>query len=327
MTKGRVGGPAGPAADVDPAVDVAGVTIRYGAVPAVRDLWVRVEQREIVALLGPNGAGKSSLLRALCALQKVHTGTVRVFGADVDRDPMRVRQHLGVVFQEPTLDRDLSVARNLRFHARLYGVPRSHTSRRIAELLEGFGLSDRAGTAVQELSGGLARRVELARAMLHRPRLLVLDEPTTALDPESRAATWRDLARLRDLFGLTIVYSTHYLDEAEYADRILIVREGELIRDGAPTALKTALNASFVHLVTSDDEAAAHALTRAGHLVTRGPDGLRIPTERPEDTVAVLVMACAVPVRSVSVQHPTLDDVFLAALLAPSRQLQTEAAS
>jgi ABC-2 type transport system ATP-binding protein len=295
------------------AVTVDGLVVRYGDVEAVRGITLDVPCGEITAVLGPNGAGKSSVLKTLCTLQTPTEGLVRVFGHDICAEPVKVRRELGVVFQEPTLDRELSVERNLVFHARLYGVPRRRIGERVTVLLERFGLRERRGELVEQLSGGLARRVEIARALLHQPGLLVLDEPTSGLDPESRRAVWNDLRRLRDEMGITVLYSTHYMDEAEFADRIVIIRDGRIVRAGSPVSLKAGLEASSVLLSTHDDLAAERNLVLAGFEVVPESGGLSVRTPEPEQAIAALVAGAGVPVVSVWVRHPSLDDVFLAA--------------
>ncbi|MFD7643987.1 ABC transporter ATP-binding protein [Kitasatospora sp. NPDC059795] len=301
-----------------PAVQFDQLVIRYGELEAVRELSLTVAAGRITALLGANGAGKSSAVKALCTVLEPTAGRIRVFGHDTRSEPMAVRALLGVVFQESTLDPDLSIERNLRFHARLYGVPRAEAGRRIDALLDSFGLADRRRAAVHTLSGGLARRVEIARALLHHPRLLVLDEPTVGLDPESRRSVWEDLRLLCKQRQLTVLYSTHYMDETELADQVAIVRDGALVREGTPKALKAALGASQVLIRTADDRRAVENLRAAGHHAELRPDGEGLPsvsvrTDDPEATVPVVVAAARVAISSLTVRHPSMDDVFLEA--------------
>jgi ABC-2 type transport system ATP-binding protein len=298
------------------AVEFDQLVIRYGELEAVRRLSLSVAPGRITAVLGANGAGKSSAVKALCTVLEPTAGRIRVFGHDTRAEPMAVRALLGVVFQESTLDPDLSIERNLRFHARLYGVPRAEAAGRIDALLGSFGLADRRRAAVHTLSGGLARRVEIARALLHRPRLLVLDEPTVGLDPESRRSVWEDLQLLSKQRRLTVLYSTHYMDETELADQVAIIRDGALVRQGTPKALKAALGASQVLLRTADDQRAVEQLRAAGHAAELRPDGEGVPsvavrTDDPDAAVPVLVAAARVPITSLTVRHPSMDDVFL----------------
>ncbi len=294
------------------AVEISGLSVRYRDVVAVDDLSMRVPEGTILALLGPNGAGKSSVLRSLCTVQQPAAGQIRLCGHDVRTDALAARCQLGVVFQEPTLDRDLSVLRNLRMHARLYGMGRAATHTRITQALNAFGLTERAKDPVERLSGGLARRLEIARAMLHLPRVLVLDEPTTGLDPQARRDLWADLHRIRQRDGTTIVFSTHYLDEAHHADQITILDTGRIRRAGTPAELRLALGESAVVVRTRDDAEARRRLAGAGFTVATDRDGLRVPCDEPEKEVAAVVAAVAVPVLEVSVRHPSLDDVYLA---------------
>ncbi|MEU8887189.1 ABC transporter ATP-binding protein [Streptomyces sp. NPDC048442] len=310
-----------------PAVVLEGLGVRYGDTVAVDAMSFGIEAGRISALLGPNGAGKSSVIKAICTLLRPSAGRARVFGHDTQDAPMAVRGELGVVFQEPTLDQDLSVERNLRFHARLFGLRRAAADTRIEELLESFGLTDRRNSKVEDLSGGLARRVEIARALVHRPRLLVLDEPTVGLDPESRRAVWNDLRALRSSSGLTVLYSTHYMDEVEYADQVVIVRDGGVVREGTPSALKSGLGLSGLLLLTHDDAAAELALGRAGFTVSAAPPGeggepggLFVRSTAPEEDVSAVLGAVGAAIRSVSVRHPTMDDVFLEAAVHHSHE-------
>ncbi|MGW0186556.1 ABC transporter ATP-binding protein [Streptomyces sp. NPDC003362] len=296
-----------------PAYEVRGLVVRYGKVTAVRGVDVSSPPGRITALLGPNGAGKSSLLRVLSTAARADAGSVRIFGHDVRRSPMAARRALGLVFQERTLDKELSVERNLWFHARLFGMRRADARGRIALMLELFGLQDRARRPVEELSGGLARRVEIARALLHRPGLLLLDEPTNGLDPSARSAVWADLTRMRDELGVTVLYSTHYMDEAEYADEIVIMRDGRVVRQGSAARLKSSLDSSRIVVASADDALAAAQLRAAGFAPLTGPDGIAVHCPDPESRVADVVRALDVPGLTLSVRHPSMNDVYLAA--------------
>jgi ABC-2 type transport system ATP-binding protein len=240
------------------------------------------------------------------------SGRIEVFGHDVTTDPVAARRRIGMVFQEPTLDPDLPVERNLWFHARLFGLPKPLARTRIDQTLARFGLADRRRDPVESLSGGLARRLEIARALVHRPGLVVLDEPTTGLDPEMRRAVWADLRRLRDEDHVTVLYATHYLGEAELADHVVIIHDGLVVRRGSPTELKRELAASALFLSTSDDQAAAAELVRAGFDVAPEPGGLLVRCALPERRVAEIVRAISVPVTEVVVREPSLDDVYFA---------------
>ena len=263
------------------------------------------------AFLGPNGAGKSTTINMLCTLLRPTSGRVMIAGFDVVARPKAVRRHIGLVFQEPTLDDRLTAQENLRFHAVLYRVPSDQVDERIARVLELVDLSDRRYDLVSEFSGGMARRLEIARALMHVPRVLFLDEPTVGLDPQTRALMWEDVLRLREQASITVFLTTHYMDEAEYADRIAIIDHGSLVALDTPQALKAEIGADTVDLRTTDDPAAIAALQRNGYRVQAGADGVRVFVEHGESAVAPLIAAAGVPVLDVHVHEPTLDDVFM----------------
>jgi ABC-2 type transport system ATP-binding protein len=294
------------------AFDLRDIVVRYGSTLAVDRVSMRSAPGRLTALLGPNGAGKSSLLKVLSTAERPESGEIRIFGHDVRTDPMPARARLGLVFQERTLDKELSVERNLWFHAHLYGMRRADAARQIDRLLDLFGIADQRRQTVERLSGGTARRVELVRALLHRPGLLVLDEPTTGLDPHSRRVVWADLLRLRDELGVTTLYSTHYLDEAEYADEIVIMSDGRVGRHGSVTALKSELDRSKVVISTFDDALAADRLRAAGFDVRTDLGELAVRCAEPERQIGEIVLTVGVPVLNVTVHHPSMDDVYLA---------------
>ncbi|MEU3214481.1 ABC transporter ATP-binding protein [Streptomyces sp. NPDC006971] len=295
-----------------PAFEINDLVVRHGRVTAVHGVSISSPPGRVTALLGPNGAGKSSLLAVVSTAARPDAGTVRVFGHDVRDSPTAARRRLGLVFQERTLDKELSVERNLWFHARLYGMERADARARISLLLDLFGLAHRRRQPVEELSGGLARRVEIARALLHRPGLIVLDEPTNGLDPTARATVWSDLLRLRDELGVTVLYATHYMDEAEYADEIVILRRGRVVRQGSVDRLKGGLESSRLVVGCADDEAAARQLRAAGFEPLIEPGGVAVHCPDPEARIAEVVRALDAPVLAVSVHHPSMNDVYLA---------------
>jgi ABC-2 type transport system ATP-binding protein len=297
---------------VTAAFDVRDLVVRYGGRTAVGGVSLSAGAGEIVALLGPNGAGKSTLLKALSTAVAPDAGRIEVFGHDVVAEPVAARRWIGMVFQEQTLDTDLPVERNLWFHARLFGLSRAAARVRIDDVLARFGLTDRRRDPVSELSGGLARRLEIARALLHRPGLLIMDEPTTGLDPEVRRAVWADLRRLREEDSVTVLYATHYLAEAELADRVAIIHNGLLVRAGSPAVLKEELAATALCLSTSDDTVAAAELFRAGFDAVSTREGVLVRCARPERRIAEVVRAVTVPVTEVTLREPSLDDVYFA---------------
>jgi len=294
-----------------PAVEVRGLTKSYGDLTAVKGVSFDVAQGEIFAFLGPNGAGKSTTIKMLCTLAMPTAGSARVAGFDVVEDARRVRRHIGLVFQEQTLDDQLTAEENLRFHAVLYGVPSDQVDARITRVFELVALSDRRKDLVSTYSGGMARRLEIARGMLHTPRVLFLDEPTVGLDPQTRALIWEDIHRLRREEGVTIFLTTHYMDEAENAERIAIIDYGEIIALDTPDALKAAVGSDTIALETADDDAALTALRVAGYRVERTEGGLTAYVKDEEAAVGPVVAVVGVPVRMVRAHRPTLDDVFL----------------
>lgn len=224
------------AQDAEALLDVAAVSKSYGARKALDQVSLRVAPGEFVALLGPNGAGKSTLFQLLSGLFNADEGKVRVCGHDMRRTPVRALGRIGVVFQQMTLDLDLSVHANLLFHARLHGLGGREAQARIADVLERLGLSERASDRVRELSGGNRRKVELARALLHKPSVLLMDEATVGLDPASRRQLLDEVLSLRAQ-GVAVLWATHLVDEAETADRVLILHRGRMRACGSPQAL------------------------------------------------------------------------------------------
>ena len=293
------------------AVDVQGLTKRYGDLAAVDGIDFTVGQGEVFAFLGPNGAGKSTTIKMLCTLAHPTSGRAMVAGFDVATQAKSVRRHIGLVFQEQTLDDQLTAEENLRFHAVLYGVPHGQVESRISRVMELVALSDRRKDLVSTYSGGMARRLEIARGMLHTPKVLFLDEPTVGLDPQTRALIWDDIQRLRTEEGVTIFLTTHYMDEAEYAGRIAIIDHGAIIALDTPDVLKASVGTDTVAIETSDDGAALVALQQAGYTVERTEDGLTAFVADEEAAVGPIVAAAGVPVRTVRAHRPTLDDVFL----------------
>ncbi|MFF4160715.1 ATP-binding cassette domain-containing protein [Streptomyces sp. NPDC001678] len=297
---------------VPPAVRARGVVKSYGGREAVRGIDLTVAQGETFAFLGPNGAGKTTTIRMLCTLAAPSAGSIEIAGHDTRTAPRQVRRSLGLVFQETTLDPELTAEENLRFHADLYALPTAGLGERIDAMLGLVGLRERRGSLVRTFSGGMQRRLEIARGLMHRPRLLFLDEPTIGLDPQTRAQVWTHLAEVRRREGTTVFLTTHYLDEAEQCDRIAIIDEGRIVAEGGPDALKAVIGSDRVQLRTDDDEAAAALLRgRFGLEPAVADDGI---TVRVADGARLVPMVCAgldVAVHSVVVSRPSLDDVFL----------------
>ncbi|MGW3313655.1 ATP-binding cassette domain-containing protein [Streptomyces sp. NPDC001073] len=286
------------------------------ATHAVRGLDLDVLTGETYAFLGPNGAGKSTTLALLCALARPTTGQATVAGADVCNQPDEVRRRVGMLFQHSALDPDLTAEQNLYIHARLYGLHRRHARLRTTETLETVGLADRHHSPVRTLSGGMRRRLELARGLLHAPEVLFLDEPTTGLDPHARAQVWEHLRALRDQHGTTLFVTTHYLEEAENCDRIGIIDHGRLVAQGTPLALKAEIGDDRVTLRTGDNGAARRIVGRtapSGLAITLDTEGVSL---RVADGSAWIPRLCSaleahgIAVHTASATPPTLDDVF-----------------
>jgi ABC-2 type transport system ATP-binding protein len=223
-----------PTAAEDAVLSLAGVSKSYGPVKALQEVSFAAAQREFRVLLGPNGAGKSTLVQLLTGFFAPEHGTIRVLGRPLPQQAVQALKHVGIIFQQQTLDLQLSVAANLRYHAALHGLNRATAAPRIAELLERFGLAQNATTAVAKLSGGSRRRVELARALLHRPRLLIMDEATAGLDPAGRRDFLHHVLALRQSEGVTTLWTTHLVDEAESADQLVFLDRGRVVFDGTP---------------------------------------------------------------------------------------------
>jgi len=301
---------AAPGASV--AVSVEGLVKRYDEVEAVRGIDFEVAAGEIFGFLGPNGAGKSTTINMLCTLVRPSAGAATVAGYDVVSERDDVRRNIGLVFQDTTLDGYLTAEQNLRLHAELYGVPRELVGERMRQVMEMVGLWERRGSLVNTFSGGMKRRLEIARGLLHSPRVLFLDEPTVGLDPQTRSSIWRYIRELKAREDITIFLTTHYMDEAEYCDRIAIMDQGRIIVLDTPQALKAKVGKDRVRIETDDDEAAIAALReRFGIEATVAEGAVTFGVPEGEQFVPRLFAELPVPIRSVSVARPSLDDVFM----------------
>jgi ABC-2 type transport system ATP-binding protein len=267
---------------------------------------------DVFALLGPNGGGKTTLFRIVSTLLRPTSGTVEVFGLDIVKQASEVRRRLGVVFQSAAVDPWLTVLENLRHHGYLYGLSRSALDRGIERALERFGLTARASDRVSTLSGGLRRRVELAKALLPQPQLLILDEPSSGLDPTARRDLLSELKRLRDDAGTTVVLTTHIMEEATVADRVGILHEGRLAAIGTPADLTDALGGDILTIDPVGDPASlASKLHDHFGIKAHVVDGqIRIERRRAHEFVPTLIEGLPGEIATVSVGRPTLDDVF-----------------
>jgi ABC-2 type transport system ATP-binding protein len=294
------------------AVHVSNLGYRYGEHEAVRDLSMNIAAGEIFAILGPNGSGKTTLFRVLSTLIPLQQGEVQVLGRDLRRQPAAIRALLGVVFQAPSLDKKLTVLENVVHHGRLYGLGGSELHRRADEMLTRLGLNDRRRDLVEKLSGGLRRRVELAKGMLHQPRLLLLDEPSIGLDPGARSDVWQYLEQVRDQDGVTVVLTTHLLDEAERADRIAIMHRGRIAALDTPATLQAAVGGDAITIRTANPEGLAADIRERFHIEPMLVDG-SVRLEQPDghQWVPKLVEAFPQRIESITLGKPTLEDVFI----------------
>jgi ABC-2 type transport system ATP-binding protein len=295
-----------------PAIEVSELRKSFGDVEAVRGVSFEVAAGEIFGFLGPNGAGKTTTINMLCTLAKPTGGRAYVAGHDVMTERDDVRRNIGLVFQDPTLDGYLTAEQNLRMHAELYGVDSKLVPGRIRQVLEMVGLWERRDGQVLTFSGGMRRRLEIARGFLHSPRVLFLDEPTIGLDPQTRSSIWRYIRALQRTEEITIFMTTHYMDEAEFCDRIAIMDQGVIVVLDTPGALKAQVGADRVTIHTADDGAAVAALADTFGIeaqIAEGAVTFYVPSG--EEFVPRLFAELGVPIASVNVARPTLDDVFM----------------
>lgn len=300
------------------AIQVDGLTKEFETVTAVDDLSFTVEQGEVFGLLGPNGAGKSTLINMLVTLLRPMDGTARVNGHDIRNETGSVRDSLGIVFQEPAVDEELTGAENLVFHARMYGMQKAEREQRISEVLDLVDLTDEANDPVESYSGGMQRRLEIGRGLMHEPDVLFLDEPTTGLDARTRQDTWEYIQRLNEESGVTIILTTHYMDEADYlCERVAIMDQGEIVAVDSPEDLKDSLGGDVVTLGL--DGSPNDLFERLDELswvreYTETDGGVAITLARGDTRVPSLVRLAddaGATITTVDLHKPSLDDVFL----------------
>ena len=294
------------------AIAVTDLVKTYGEVRAVRGVHFQVGMGEVFGFLGPNGAGKTTTINMLCTLAKPTSGRATVAGHDVVTERDEVRRNIGLVFQDPTLDGYLTAAQNLKLHAELYGVQSDLVRPRMQQVMEMVGLWDRKDGTVATFSGGMRRRLEIARGLMHSPRVLFLDEPTIGLDPQTRRSIWTYIRELQEREEITIFMTTHYMDEAEWCDRIAIMDHGEIVALDTPEALKATVGTDRVTIHTDDDQAAIERLRERFELEAQVIEGAVVfGVESGEEFVPRLFAEFGLPIRSVSISRPTLDDVFM----------------
>lgn len=286
----------------------------FGDLTAVNEVSFEVAPGEVFGFLGPNGAGKSTTISMLCTLLPPTSGTATVNGFDINTQKNSVRASIGLVFQDPSLDDRLTARENLEFHAVVYHVPKSIRQERIDEVMNMVMLTDRIDDRVNTFSGGMKRRLEIARGLLHYPRILFLDEPTIGLDPQTRNYIWSYIENLRKRTEITIFLTTHYMEEAEHCDRIAIIDQGRIIALDTPAALKDGIGGDVIKLKTEDDDEALALITEMhpGISFMNDPEcRVCFKMEKGEEFIPRLIEELGTRIVSVSLHKPTLDDVFL----------------
>jgi ABC-2 type transport system ATP-binding protein len=293
-------------------IEVEHLVKKFGDLVAVDDINFEVEEGEIFGFLGPNGAGKTTTINILCTLMKPTSGRASLNGFDVVRQQNDVRRSLGLVFQDPSLDIKLSALQNLEFHAGVYNIPRSLSRERIEKVLKMVDLWDRRKGVVQHFSGGMRRRLEIARGLLHYPKVLFLDEPTLGLDPQTRFHIWEYILELRKRENITVFLTTHYMDEATVAERIAIIDYGKIIALDTPDALKRMVGGDIVTLKTENAEAAVAEIRQKYNIeAQQDSEGVFFEVQNGEEFIPILINNFKSGLYSISVRRPTLDDVFM----------------
>lgn len=293
-------------------ISVEQLSHSYEGRMALQDVSLDVQEGEIFGLLGPNGSGKTTLFRLLCTLMPIQSGTAFLAGADVSAAPEKVRRQIGITFQSPSLDDRLTVKENLTHHGHLYGLRGTPLAARICQLLEHVGLADRTSETVAKLSGGMKRRVEIAKGLLHRPRVLLLDEPSTGLDPGARHDLWTYLQRLRTEQQVTILVTTHLMEEAERCDRLAILNQGTVVALETPEALRSSIGGDCITIQSDRVSLLKSQIEQQFSLQgTVIGNRLRIEQENGHELLRELVVAFPDDINSISLGKPTLEDVFI----------------
>lgn len=294
------------------AIVVENLVRRFKSLLAVDNINFTVKEGEAFGFLGPNGAGKTTTINILCTLLSPTSGRAQVNGHDCVKEPDQVRASIGLVFQDRTLDDELTAEENLKFHGYLYNLPRSVLKKRMEEMLKLVELWDRKNDIIKRFSGGMKRRLEIARGLLHYPQVLFLDEPTLGLDPQTRTYIWDFIRRLKRQEGITIFMTTHYLEEAEFCDRLAIIDHGKIIALDSPEELKRSVGEEVIYLHAKDEIRARQEIKEAFGLDTKQDDnGLMIAVPNAETFIPQLVSRLQSPLTSISLKKPTLNDVFL----------------
>lgn len=294
------------------AVEVKNLVKKFGNITAVNDISFSIEKGRIFGFLGPNGAGKTTTINILCTLLKATSGNAYINNHDCSKEPDLVRQNIGIVFQDPSLDERLTAWDNLEFHGLIYNIPKAVRRKRIDHVLDMVKLKDRQASLVRTFSGGMKRRLEIARGLIHKPSVLFLDEPTLGLDPQTRNHIWDYIHQLKKEQDITIFLTTHYMEEAENCDEIAIIDHGKIIALGSPSKLKNSIAKNKVTLITQDNQKAAEEVSKTFNLRTYIKDGqLDIEVDDAEKFIPKLIKAVSVQIDIIKLAKPTLDDVFL----------------
>lgn len=293
-------------------IEVENLSKRFDRITAVDNISFKVEKGTIFGFLGPNGAGKTTTINILCALLAPTAGRASINGYDCTTESSEVRKSIGIVFQDTTLDKDLTAYENLKFHAYLYDIKKSEMRQRITDALSFVGLEERKDDLVKKFSGGMKRKLEIARGLIHRPAVLFLDEPTLGLDPQTRGNLWEFLSELPKTYNVTVFMTTHYMEEAEVCDRIAIIDNGKIITLGTPEELKKTIGGDVIYIRTTDNEKARVEIGRLfGTEVSEKADELFLTSLNGDSCIPELIRALGESVLSVRLQRPTLNDVFL----------------
>ena len=293
-------------------IEVKDLKKSYGKSEAVKGVNLEVKEGELFGFLGPNGAGKSTTINILCTMLKPSSGTALIGGYDVIRQKSKVRESIGIVFQDNTLDEKLTAKENLLLHCRFYNVPTNERKSRVERVLEMVQLSDKRDKFVGTFSGGMKRRLEIARGLLHYPKVLFLDEPTVGLDPQTRANVWDYIVKLKEEIGITIFLTTHYMDEAEICNNIAIIDDGKIIATDTPRALKDSVGGDIIEISTEDNKMAKNKLLEKYNKQVKERNGIiTFEVQRGEAFIVDFVKEFDVPITSINLRRPTLNDVFL----------------
>ena len=293
-------------------IEVKNLGKNFGDLEAVKNISFEVKGGEIFGFLGPNGAGKTTTISMLCTMLKPNHGAACVNGYSIISSPNEVRKSIGIIFQENTLDEKLTANENLLLHCRFYRVPKNERENRIKEALNIVELSDKRNKIVETFSGGMKRRLEIARGLLHYPKVLFLDEPTLGLDPQTRAHVWEFILKLKEKAGITMFLTTHYMEEAEICNRVAIIDYGKLIALDTPDELKSKVGGDIIEISTLDNKAAQEEIeSKYNKQVTENQKILSFKVDKGHKFLVSFIKNFKTPIKSINLRRPTLNDVFL----------------